>query len=80
MCSSHGEIFSCDSKKVLQSSDGIHVIISQILKIFERWKNCQEHMEEIKDMVEEISMFQKNHVGSLEKIHEMSLQEKGYFI
>ena len=38
-------------------------------------KNCQERMEEIKNIVEVIDMFQKNHPEAL-KIPEMSLWKK----
>lgn len=38
-------------------------------------KNCQEWMEEIKGIVEDIVMFQKNHPEALIQIPEMSLHE-----
>lgn len=38
-------------------------------------KHCQEWTDEVKDTLEDIDMFQKNHPKALEKILEMTLHE-----
>ena len=73
------DLYAIQSEFFIKVADFVGIFF-EFQEYVDEGKHCQAKMEEIKCMVEDISIFQENCPEALTKISEMSSREKGSFI